>query len=683
MDGKHAFKYDYGNIRLSLQKVVDYPFHWHEGIEIILVLKGSIVLEVYKDPDMITPLAMKKNDIFVTGVEEVHRLHSSDENNAVLLLQIDKSHISTIFDFSDNLEFDYLFYTYNAQEQEVLNHILNEVKFLSALIIDDGSHKNEKDILHLTNNLLYLLIDNFEIINRKLNRDGHSRKYYERLMRITNYIENNVSSKNLLTEISKVEYLNPDYISHELKKKLDFTFQQAVNFYRIQNAIRLLLNSDLNISDIAYECGFSAPRYFYKHFTKIHSGGPLNFRKLYQKRFRNIDFINAYEEITNIHDFLHPAAKRKFIEDNILWLDIDMSLRGGVLNHSWKNSLTISDIDDVSTLGFYEKLLLIQTEIGFRSVRIRNMFDNFDKSPPGVSDYLTRILFNLNILMKNGLNPLIVLKAEEFNTTDKTVLLNQFLIYAEKEFGRSAIKNWMFEISKSAVSAENLINMISECTPNIIYSDDDKTTPEICNPLADTIFKATEIIGQFSDNNIETLLPMDRSLSENGSGIFSGCNGLITSNGLLKPAFHACSFLSLLGDELLLKGDYYIVTRRYDSIQILLFNHIPLGAEEPGPYQAFCINLYDETLTKKINIKLKNINGSYKATSFVLNNKEGSIHNILLELEQPAFLNGYDKKLLNKITAPHISFEIITDKSFSYNISLEPYSVKLVVLDRI
>jgi hypothetical protein len=172
MDGKHTFKYGNGNIRLSLQKIIDYPFHWHSGIEIILVLKGSIVLEVYKDPDMLTTRVMKENDIFVTGDEEIHRLYGSDGSNAVLLLQVDKAHISTIFDFSDNLEFDYLFYTYGAQEQEVLKRIKDEIKFLSALIVEDELHENDKDIFHSANNLLYLLIDNFEIINRKLSRDG-------------------------------------------------------------------------------------------------------------------------------------------------------------------------------------------------------------------------------------------------------------------------------------------------------------------------------------------------------------------------------------------------------------------------------------------------------------------------------------------------------------------------------
>lgn len=681
MDGKHSFKYDYGNIRLSMQKIIDYPFHWHAGIEIILVLKGSICLEVYKDPDMLTSIVMKENDIFVTGDDEIHRLYSSDDSNVALLLQIDKAYIRTIFDFSDNLEFDYLFYTYGVQEREVLQRIKGEVQLLFSLIIEDELHKNEKNIFHLTNNLLFLLIDNFEIINRKLSRDGYSRKHYERFMRITNYIQNNVSNKNLLSDIAKVEYLNPAYISHELKKNLDFNFQQAVNFYRIRNAICLLLNSNHNISDIAYECGFSASRYFYKHFSKIHSEGPFHFRKVYRNRFKNIDFVNAYEEIITTYDYLSPAVKMKAIENDVFWLDVNMASEGTIIKSNWKDSLSISNIDDVSTTEMGNSLLVIQNEIGFRALKVHQLFSDLDKTPLTVSKSLQNITLYLRILQKNHLEPIIVLNALEFNTNDKVAFIEQFLSHAEAEFGKKNMKNWGFELIEGSNTPEYLIKLISKYTSNISFPTI-SIIAEVHNPLQDTIFKATEILSKFCKNSsFDPLLPMDPDICIDEPCVFKGCNGLITSNGLLKPSFHACSFLSLLGDELLIKGSYYVVTRKAKSLQILLFNHLPLSVKESDLCQAFSKTLYDEKLINKINIRLKNINGIYKATSFTLDNKEPSIYNILMELPKPVVLNEYDKKVLNKISAPHISFEIITDKSFSYNISLNPYGIKLIILD--
>jgi hypothetical protein len=340
------------------------------------------------------------------------------------------------------------------------------------------------------------------------------------------------------------------------------------------------------------------------------------------------------------------------------------------------------DATDLSAPEFCEKLSLIQSEIGFQAVKIHHLLGNSDKMPLPVTESLTDIILNLKTLQKNHLKPIIVLRAPEFNREDKIALLNQFLEYSEKELGKVEIKNWRFELIESSAPPDNLIKIISNYTSNIIFSGH-TATAEINSPLEDTIFKATEILSKFSKiNNIDPLLPIDRSISKNEPGIFNGHNGLITLNGLLKPTFHACSFLSLLGDEFLCRGDFYIVTRKKNSIQILLFNHIPLGAREADWYRAFCKNLYNENLTKKINIKLKNIIGTYKAASYMLNNKEGSIQNILMELQQPAFLNEYDKKLLNKISAPHISFEIVADKSFSYNISLEPYSIKLMILDQ-
>lgn len=58
----------------------------------------------------------------------------------------------------------------------------------------------------------------------------------------------------------------------------------------------------------------------------------------------------------------------------------------------------------------------------------------------------------------------------------------------------------------------------------------------------------------------------------------SGSTGIITRDGLLKPAYYALEFWSLLGNRLLERGENYIITsQNSDSVQILAFNAKKFG----------------------------------------------------------------------------------------------------------
>ena len=49
--------------------------------------------------------------------------------------------------------------------------------------------------------------------------------------------------------------------------------------YRIEKASRKLLNTDMNVTDIAYSSGFNDLSYFIKTFKEIKGTTPTQFRK--------------------------------------------------------------------------------------------------------------------------------------------------------------------------------------------------------------------------------------------------------------------------------------------------------------------------------------------------------------------------------------------------------------------
>ena len=58
----------------------------------------------------------------------------------------------------------------------------------------------------------------------------------------------------------RIVYLSLFYLSHRFKDITGYSFRDWLNFVRVEKAEKLLLNTSLPITEIAYQCGFSDVR---------------------------------------------------------------------------------------------------------------------------------------------------------------------------------------------------------------------------------------------------------------------------------------------------------------------------------------------------------------------------------------------------------------------------------------
>jgi AraC-like DNA-binding protein len=75
-------------------------------------------------------------------------------------------------------------------------------------------------------------------------------------------------------------HLSPSYLSDLLKKETGKNAQEHIHFYLIEEAKNLLLNSEKNVNEIAYNLGFEYPQYFNKLFKKKTGKTPMEYRNL-------------------------------------------------------------------------------------------------------------------------------------------------------------------------------------------------------------------------------------------------------------------------------------------------------------------------------------------------------------------------------------------------------------------
>lgn len=106
-----------------------------------------------------------------------------------------------------------------------------------------------------------------------------SEKNVIKLKKVLYHISNNFDSKITLEELARIADMSPKYFCSFFREMTRQSPFQYINAYRTDRAAKLLLSTDMNVTDIAFSCGFSDLSYFIKTFKALKGTTPKLFRK--------------------------------------------------------------------------------------------------------------------------------------------------------------------------------------------------------------------------------------------------------------------------------------------------------------------------------------------------------------------------------------------------------------------
>ena len=140
-----------------------------------------------------------------------------------------------------------------------------DIKVLNPEILQrsfvDNAVQNEEDFRNKMTQVL-----NFALEFRDSKVTG---KYADVILKAKKYIEENYQDPNTtLTTVAQAACLSPNHFSTIFSQECNTTFIEYLTNVRIENAKRLIRETELKGYDIAYECGFSDPHYFSYIFKK-------------------------------------------------------------------------------------------------------------------------------------------------------------------------------------------------------------------------------------------------------------------------------------------------------------------------------------------------------------------------------------------------------------------------------
>lgn len=97
---------------------------------------------------------------------------------------------------------------------------------------------------------------------------------------IVGYIENHLSENISIEQLAKLCHFHPNYFIRFFKKHMGSSPKHYINKIKLEKAKSLLSASDMNITEIAMETGFSDIFYFSKIFKAYTGFSPSQFRNI-------------------------------------------------------------------------------------------------------------------------------------------------------------------------------------------------------------------------------------------------------------------------------------------------------------------------------------------------------------------------------------------------------------------
>ena len=101
----------------------------------------------------------------------------------------------------------------------------------------------------------------------------------EPIGRIYTYLYNNFREKVVLKDVADFVGQNPTSLCRYFKKSTDKSIFQVLAEIRIEYACKLLANSDLTITEVAFSSGYNTPTLFFEQFQKIIHLTPAEYRR--------------------------------------------------------------------------------------------------------------------------------------------------------------------------------------------------------------------------------------------------------------------------------------------------------------------------------------------------------------------------------------------------------------------
>ncbi|HEY5585080.1 MAG TPA: AraC family transcriptional regulator [Ruminiclostridium sp.] len=127
--------------------------------------------------------------------------------------------------------------------------------------------------------LIELIVKIFRYME-DINSNSPHQNNQELINKAIEFMKMNYTSEITLSDLAIQSFISKNYFSRLFKEVTGTNFSDYIQFLRTDHACILLKTTDMKVTDIAFQVGFSDIKFFYEVFKKVTGKTPGDFRKV-------------------------------------------------------------------------------------------------------------------------------------------------------------------------------------------------------------------------------------------------------------------------------------------------------------------------------------------------------------------------------------------------------------------
>lgn len=289
-------------IKLFYQRIGSVSKHWHNSIEILFVLSGTMSTTVEGKA-----YTLHEDDILLVNPHHIHE--TSSEDCSLIVVQIRLEEFGLHWALPENIQFD----CNSALDPGGADRYF-WLKRLIVMLLKNNSADSEFSQLSNYTCAIELICELCEHFKMQSPVPApHSIKYLNRLKSILDYMNQNYRENITLVDMARREYLTPSYLSAFFEKTMGTPLTVYLTNIRLNHAVHDLTHTDHTIEQIAEANGFANARSFSTVFQKYYEMRPSEYRKKLPKAPQPFSDIGASPQEPAPLPFM-PLQQKSYLE---------------------------------------------------------------------------------------------------------------------------------------------------------------------------------------------------------------------------------------------------------------------------------------------------------------------------------------------------------------------------------
>lgn len=256
-------------------------FHWHPCFEITMCLEGTAH---YFVSDKV--FEIRKGDLIIFNNMEPHSWKIDSDTVDLLVSVFDPAFIGSDPKVKDDPYMNALMQR-GSSFRNKLDSADPETGRIGN-ILRELFRENERKQSGYRLVSRSLVIQMLAYLTRSFQGEGRSaasllekQKRMDRLTEAVNYINTHFMDEISLEQLAEIAFMSPNYFSSYFKKATGQSYSKYLNYVRISNAHRLIVDSRMSVLDAAEASGFRNMSNFYRVYRAFYGAPP---RQIHNKQ---------------------------------------------------------------------------------------------------------------------------------------------------------------------------------------------------------------------------------------------------------------------------------------------------------------------------------------------------------------------------------------------------------------